>query len=678
MLLATPLTRRHDGTVYKGLRPVLDHPAVQQLNSDDLEQLLLIALAKGDIGDVLLLCYEPAAADISPAAAGRLLAAAVQLSGSAYRNAVICTLPRFDAVSMDDVLPAVRAAMCGSSGPCTSIVPLRAIAKRLHAKQPELAVSQVLPEALRMAVLLQNLYALQRVWEISTDLGRSVEADQEQVTAVAACAILGGYAAAIQHLLGLASPLKQVQVWQQLLAMALIAREAAAALPLAGECFHRHQLHEPWLPALMQLAVSAGRTGHAELHPGVTVVNAAVGCTGQGLSEQQQQPRTQHKQGLQQLFNSWQLQGQEQEMFSEDCLQQVVQVMAAATRGSTGSFFSSSWDAAADTAGSTTPVAALALQLLRSKRDPGAVQLLQTSLQHMVVAAAAAGSGTTQHTAAVAVVAELLQTAVAASNAGACSVLCCCSLSQHLSQQQVMHQLMLAVQLLHFSTPWQRQQRWLVMRCMCKLFSDRTIAAVRADTGSSSSMATRACVRQVLACAVQIGCEEALQQLLAIIPVQEQPLLSHTDMFVLQATALRQARLNPNVMQMLCAVRLSWHVLDDPALQPMSANRLFDLLKQAVQLGSCQRGVSEVVQTLIAWQPHPLPNKAGDPGLASRLDEGALLDLVECAKEITDVSERASVLRQLGDLGGPELKRSVTWSEVSHMLVPEQLDDEAE
>lgn len=186
-------------------------------------------------------------------------------------------------------------------------------------------------------------------------------------------------------------------------------------------------------------------------------------------------------------------------------------------------------------------------------------------------------------------------------------MLCSSKLCQQLPLQQVMHVLTLAVQLLHASSLWQRQARTMVLCQVCKLFSRLAVAAVQADAGGSSGMVARACVRQVLAVAVQLGPEGVLQQLLGLIPVQEEPLLSHTDLFILQAMVLRQRSFHPGVMHVLCGLRLRCCSAETPALRPVSVEKLWDLFRLAIEVdtelhGTQQQGadVLEIVQLLAA------------------------------------------------------------------------------
>jgi hypothetical protein len=617
---------RHENLTYKDLQPVLGHPAVLQLSSDDLEQLLLVALAKQDDQDVVLLCQHAAAANISPAAVGRLLVAAVQLNSSTRAVSGMLQLPRLDAVSMDDVLPAIRVAVCSSSdGSCRSSTHLQAIISSLHAQQPHFTASQVLPEALRMAVLLRSPQAVERVWKLGSSL-KCQDTQQQQVAAVVVTALLCGNASAVKQVLGLCAAPSEVTIWQQLLTLALLARHREAALLLASECFRQQQLHEPWLPAVMRLAVAAGRaesTDTVQDSTDPTAVCCGTSAAASGTQEAATQQQQQQRQPLLQprtVQDLLQLQGREREVFSDDCLQQVLQTMAAATCSSYACSSSSS-------------AAACALQLLRFTKDPAVLQLLQSAVESMEAVA----TDTKAHKAAdVDLLAELLQVAVVASNTHACRLLCSGSVSRHLLQQQAMHLLVLAVQLLHFSTPWQCQQRLVIMRSICKLFSSIAVASVQADAGSSSGLETKACVRQVLGSAVQLGDEEALQQLLALIPLQQQPLLGHTDLFVLQAIALRQARLSPRIMEMLCGLQLKLHSKESPAFDPATVEWLFDLLLQALETARCAKGIGRVVTALVEWQP-----RLQKAPLASQLDEDVVWHFVELALKITDPVEQA-------------------------------------
>jgi hypothetical protein len=219
--------------------------------------------------------------------------------------------------------------------------------------------------------------------------------------------------------------------------------------------------------------------------------------------EQPLQREVQLQEGLPQL-----LQGQEQQVFTEQCLQQVAGLMAAATRGTAATMFMPGWGSCLDArAGSPSVVAAAALQLLRCKTDPNALQLLETSLEGIEAMALS----TAEHSAAVGWLAELLQITVTASNADACRLLCSRQLCQQLPLRHVTNVLILAVCMLRFHT--QCQQRKAVMQHVCGLFSKLAVASLQAHASSSSSsnnsssssgvVATRACVRQVLACAVQ-------------------------------------------------------------------------------------------------------------------------------------------------------------------------------
>jgi hypothetical protein len=90
------------------------------------------------------------------------------------------------------------------------------------------------------------------------------------------------------------------------------------------------------------------------------------------------------------------------------------------------------------------------------------------------------------------------------------------------------------------------------MQHVCRLFSSLAVASVQADASSSNLMVTRACVRQVLSCAVQGHADDVLQELLVLIPVQDK-LLSYFDLYTLQLLAL-YAYHSPRVMQMLCGL----------------------------------------------------------------------------------------------------------------------------
>jgi hypothetical protein len=128
---------------------VLDHPAVVQLSSDDLEQLMLIALAKRADDDLELLCRDTAANSVRPAAIGRLFAAAVQLNSSVIAvNSLLMLEQLYGAdVTLDDLLPFIRAAVYTSSSTCRTSQQAQRIIRHL----PRHLVSmEVLPEVLRM------------------------------------------------------------------------------------------------------------------------------------------------------------------------------------------------------------------------------------------------------------------------------------------------------------------------------------------------------------------------------------------------------------------------------------------------------------------------------------------------------------------------------------------------
>jgi hypothetical protein len=201
------------------------------------------------------------------------------------------------------------------------------------------------------------------------------------------------------------------KVWQQLLALALLARDRQAAQMLAAEGLRQQQTQqEQWLPNMMQLAIGGSRAwglpaqaggGHssfdalaaahqsfagsfsaAGLHPLLPTLQHSMlrqqhlpADTNQGLQQMQQlqqlswrswqlqgegpqqvtQPQQQsvqqqqqqwlqpHALGLQQML---QLQGQEQQVFTEQCLQQVAGLMAAATCGTGATTIMAGWAAA--------------------------------------------------------------------------------------------------------------------------------------------------------------------------------------------------------------------------------------------------------------------------------------------------------------------------------------------
>lgn len=424
-----------------------------------------------------------------------------------------------------------------------------------------------------------------------------------------------------------------MKVWQQLLALGVFVKDEQATQMLAGQCFWQQQLREPWLPDVMCAAMAIGCAGLAGGYTGgvassthlssAAAVTSAVGSVAQDRQQQQQLQQQQHhttnaahqehpvqqevqltEPGLQQLL---QLQGQEQQVFSEQCLQQVAGLMAAATRGTAATTFMDGWGSCLDTrTGSPTLVAAAALQLLRSKTDPQALQLLRTTLERME----AMVLGMPNQAAAVGWLSELLQIAVTATNPDACALLCSRQLCQHLPLRHVANMLILAIQLLQSSTVSQHQQRMLVMQHVCRLFSSLAVASVQADASSSSAMATRACVWQVLAFAMRDG--DALQELLTLIPVQDK-LLSSSDLYTLQLSALHTLS-SPSIMRLLCGLQLSWHSDASPALMPVSLSKLHHLMRLAigaasygmvgVRLCSCWPRGSQVLTTLRAAMHH--------------------------------------------------------------------------
>lgn len=392
---------------------MLDHPAAQQLSSDDVEQLLLTSLAQHQDTNVWLLCQHALAAKLSPAAVCRLLAAAVQIHCSTGALNSILTLLHPDTVSADDLAPAIRTAVCYNS---TTL--LQTICCSMHANTPLLAA--VLREALRSAVLLQGPQGLQGVWElcrkVNGALMPSPGEQQERAVAVAVSAVLCGCPAALRQRLRYIPESSPVTVWQHLLAMTLLAREQEAARMLAGECFRQQQVHEPWLPEMMRLATAFGKTGDTgECCAGVDSTtgqapaaasrarSSAEGLLVPQLGETQQhttvsryQELHQGHQGLLQPLSAAQrqektlqhylkLQGEEQQVFSKYCLRQVAGLMTAATSSTAAGMATAGWSSCWDgQAGSLTVVAASALQLLRSAQDSlRALPLLQAALEQM-------------------------------------------------------------------------------------------------------------------------------------------------------------------------------------------------------------------------------------------------------------------------------------------------------
>jgi hypothetical protein len=140
---------------------MLDHPAAQQLSSDDVEQLLLTALAQHQDINVFGLCQHALAAKLSPAAVCRQLTAAVQIHCSSPALNSILKLLRPDSVSADGLAPAIRTAVCYNN---TTL--LHTFCISMQAAMPSLGAGFVLPEALRSAVLLQGSQGLQGVWEL--------------------------------------------------------------------------------------------------------------------------------------------------------------------------------------------------------------------------------------------------------------------------------------------------------------------------------------------------------------------------------------------------------------------------------------------------------------------------------------------------------------------------------
>jgi hypothetical protein len=403
---------------------MLDHPAAQQLSSNDVEQLLLTAIADEDDTIVSQLCQHTVAAKLRPEAVGRLLAAAVQLvchSFIALQGTL--SLLRLGTIGIDDLVPAIRAAVCYGCHDYADITVLQPICQSMLAVMPYAVSYYVLPEALCTAVLLEiPLRDIPCLW---STCGTGQHASNEQVAATTVCALLSGSRTAMRYVLPCTDPgplqLDQ-KLWQQLLAMALLLRNHDKALMLAGECFRQRQLHEPWLPGLMSVTLAYGRAGPAGVchrdvapEPSLWITSAESGaarCVAprqQGQQQKQQQQHTPAEQeqtlkhdvqmkesGLPQLL---QLQGQEQQVFTEQCLQQVADLMAAATRGTAATMFMVGWGSCLDVrTGSPTLVAAAALQLLRSKTDPHALQLLRTSLERMD----AMVPGTADHAAAIA------------------------------------------------------------------------------------------------------------------------------------------------------------------------------------------------------------------------------------------------------------------------------------
>jgi hypothetical protein len=344
--------------------------------------------------------------------------------------------------------------------------------------------------------------------------------------------------------------------------------------------------------------------------------------------------------------------------------------MAAATRGTAATMFMAGWGSCWDVrTGSPTVVAAAALQLLRCRTDPHALQLLRTSLDPAPEQMQAAED----HAAAVGWCAELLQVAVAASNGDACGLLCSHQLSQHLSLQQLTNILILAVQMqcslrqCHCSLC---QQKMHVMQHVCKLFSTVAVASVQADvgskscgsgsgSGSSSAVSTRACVGQVLACAMQLNAVEVLQKLLLLIPVQD-GLLSYRNLYTLQSLALGYF-CSPRVVQMLCGLRLSlrWPSDETSASMRWSGAKQHALLHLALTDHHNTPGLSETVQMLATWEPHACTNHhEGSSAAGLGISHSALDGLCQLAEGITNSGERALVLDALYALGGTDYMTS--------------------
>jgi hypothetical protein len=264
----------------------------------------------------------------------------------------------------------------------------------------------------------------------------------------------------------------------------------------------------------------------------------------------------------------------------------------------------------------------------------------------------AAPTSGTDHSTAVGWLAELLQVAVTSSNAEACRVLCSSQLCQHLSKQHVTNVLMLAVQMLHFkwyarSTQW-HEQRLLVMQHLCGLFNS-CIGSASSDASQADAATSRAYVRQVLACAVQCDAEDALRELLGLIPVQVQ-CLSYSDVYFLLLLSLRSSS-SPSIMTMLCGLRLGQNCYETPDLRCVSLSKLRRLFDAALSADIGKPGVPEVFRLLATWEPCPACWAGSFAKSASHFSHSELKVLCDKAHAIVDDQERAQVLDVLCGFG---------------------------
>jgi hypothetical protein len=317
----------------------------------------------------------------------------------------------------------------------------------------------------------------------------------------------------------------------------------------------------------------------------------------------------------------------------------------------------SCWDSRSD---SPSVVGAAALHVLRSKKDPSTLQLLESALErmesmHMVPPKVAAEW-----------VGGLLQVAVAASKADACALLCSRKPCEHVPLQHMSNVLVLAAELVHYSH-LQREQRLLVMQHVCKVFSSLAMDASRMGSfwDTSGAAAVKACVMQVLMFAVQLGNEQTLQELLEpSCPLARATgcwqLLSCFDVYILLLTSLRST-CSPRIIQMLCGLRLNsdsgrlWgggYGCQTPAVTSVSVIKMHQLLKVALDTYKAAKGVSEVLKLLAAWDPCQ-----ADPGRKGArfvtISAVALGVLCEQAGKIGDAREGAVALEVLQKLGGP-------------------------
>jgi hypothetical protein len=204
----------------------------------------------------------------------------------------------------------------------------------------------------------------------------------------------------------------------------------------------------------------------------------------------------------------------------------------------------------------------------------------------------------------------------------------------------------------------------LVMRHVCQLFSAIAVTSAQAALGSSSSssstLATSACVRQVLSYAVSLGAHDVLQELLMLIPVQDK-LLTYMDVYILLLTSLR-GNSDPRMIQMLCELRLSCP-FGDPACVHVPVSKVLHLFQTTLSLHKNLKGMSEVLQALATWDPRPPGLHASGVGLASHFSHAALDDLCGQALEIFDDDyERTRVLEVLFELGGADYRKFDGWS----------------